>query len=87
MHVNVRSLFPKIDVIRIWAKTTNEDIMVLSETWLKKFVKCSIDGYTVFRADRMSKGGGVTIYVKSEFNTSEILSITKTKNFELLSLK
>ena len=51
LYVNVRSLFPKIDMIRIWAKTINADIMVLSEIWLKKSVSnnsISIDGYTVF---------------------------------------
>ena len=39
-----------------------------------------IDGYMVFRTDQMSKG-------KSEFNTSEILSITKAKHFELFAVK
>lgn len=35
---NVRSLFPKMDINKIWADTTNTDIMVLSKTWLKKFL-------------------------------------------------
>lgn len=34
VHINVRSLLPKMDMVRIWAKSTNVDIMVLSETWL-----------------------------------------------------
>lgn len=38
IHLNVRSLVPKMDMIRIWANTTNADIIVISETWLKKSV-------------------------------------------------
>lgn len=34
VHINVRSLLPKTDMVRIWTKSTNVDIMVLSETWL-----------------------------------------------------
>ena len=36
LHVNVRILFPKIDIITIWANMTNADIMVLLVSWLKK---------------------------------------------------
>lgn len=32
VHINVRSLLPKMDMVRIWAKSINVDIMVLSET-------------------------------------------------------
>lgn len=36
VHLNVRSLLPKLDQVQIWAKTTKADILVISETWLKK---------------------------------------------------
>jgi hypothetical protein len=42
-------------------------------------------GTRFFRTDRISKERG--IYVKSEFNTSEIISITIAKHFELLAVK
>ena len=64
IHLNVRSLVPKMDMIKIWANTTNTDIMVLSETWLKKSVldeSISIEGYKVYRTDRVGKGGGCHI--------------------------
>lgn len=32
IHLNVRSLLPKID----WARTTSADIIVMSESWLNK---------------------------------------------------
>lgn len=59
-----------MDMIRIWANTTNADIIIISETWLKKSVSdefISIEGFKVYRTDRVGKGGGVAIYVKSKF--------------------
>lgn len=38
VHLNVRSLLTKLDMLLIWADTTDADIMVLSETWLKKYI-------------------------------------------------
>lgn len=51
--LNIRSLFPKIDAVKIWIKSTNADIFILSETWLSKAVSDSdrdiaIDGYNVW---------------------------------------
>lgn len=90
IHLNVRSLVPKIDKIKIWANTTNTDIMVLSETWLKKSVPdelTSIEGYKVYRTDRVGKGGGIAIYVNSKFKSYVTLSVTKAKQFEVLAIK
>ncbi len=62
VHLNVRSLLTKLDMLRIWAETNDPAIMVLSETWLKKYISnkdISIDSYNVYRADRSNRGGGV----------------------------
>lgn len=32
VHLNVRSLMPKIDFVRIWAVSTKADIIAISET-------------------------------------------------------
>lgn len=64
LHINVQSLVPKMDMIRVWAHTTDADFMIFSETWLKKSVPdhiISVSGYNVFRADRQGKGGGIAI--------------------------
>ncbi len=61
IHLNVRSLLPKLDMVYIWAKNTNADIIVISESWLNKSItdnNISIIGYKVFRADRLKRGGG-----------------------------
>ena len=38
VHLNVRSLLPKLDLVKIWARSTDTDVLVLSETWLKKSI-------------------------------------------------
>ena len=55
IHLNVRSLVPKMDMVRIWVKSTDADIVVISETWLTKSITnedISILGYNVYRSDR-----------------------------------
>lgn len=90
VHMNVRSLVPKMDMVRKWANTTNADILVLSETWFNKSITdylIFIDGYKVYRTDKVGKGGGVAMCVRSKFISSVSLSITKTKGFEFLAVK
>lgn len=67
IHINVRSLLSKLDMIKIWINSTNGDV-VLSETWLKKSVHDKdiyINGYNVYRTDHQRKGGEVAIYILS----------------------
>lgn len=90
VHFNARSLVPKMDLIRIWAETTDADIIVISETWLSKSVPdkdIHILGYNVSRTDRPKKGGGVAIYSKTKFRTNVLLSESVCKRFEMLALK
>ena len=89
IHLNVRSMIAKMDMIRIWAHTTDADVIVISETWLNKAVlnkDINIDGYNVYRTDRPKKGGGVAVYVKSKFHVNIRLSTSVSKQFELLAL-
>uniref|UniRef100_A0A8C5N2E5 Reverse transcriptase domain-containing protein n=1 Tax=Gouania willdenowi TaxID=441366 RepID=A0A8C5N2E5_GOUWI len=88
VHLNVRSLLPKMDMVRIWVKSTGADV-VISETWLTKSITnedINILGFNVFRTDRPKKGGGVAIYVKSRFNASIVLSQSISKQMEFLAL-
>ena len=79
MCLNVKSVLQKVDMIKIWAYTTDMDVNLLSKTWLKKVVaneKIAIDGYNVFWSDRVNKGRGLGIYVKSKYNSTVTLSMT-----------
>lgn len=83
-HLNVRSLVGKIDMVRIWALSTNADVFVLSETWLNKSISdmdVTIGGYNLFRRDRPKKGGGVVIYVKKSFIVNVIVSKSISRQF------
>ena len=82
-------MLSKIDGVRIWAKSTDADVIVFSETWLSKSVfdkdNC-ISGYNVYRTDRAKKGGGVAIYVKTKFPVSVSKSDTICIQVEFLTL-
>lgn len=38
IHLNVQSLISKMDMVCIWAQSTDADVIVLTETWLSKSV-------------------------------------------------
>lgn len=89
LHLNVRSLIAKMDMLRIWVHSTDADVIVLSETWLNKSITdndISINGYNVYRTDRPKRDGGVAIYVKKE-EVSLLLSKSVAKQFEFLALE
>ena len=77
VHLNVHSLLTKMDMVRIQAKSTDADIVVISETWQSKSIAdeyINMVGYNIFRTNRPKKGGGVAIYIKSKFNAGLVLS-------------
>ena len=66
-HINVRSLFPKIDEIRFLLNNTNLDILCISEAWLDNTItdaQVKVDGYAIERNDRNRHGGGVAMYIR-----------------------
>ena len=74
LHLNIRSLLPKLDEIRLIVKESNAAIFGLTETWLDNSVSDSevaIEGYSIVRKDRNRHGGGVCVYVRDNltFNT------------------
>ena len=79
IHLNVRSLLPKISELRIIANKTSAAVIALTETWIDNSVtnsEISIDGYTVLRKDRNRHGGGVCLYIKNNiaFNQRDDLN-------------
>ena len=84
MHLNVCSLLPKMDYIKIWNSEADPDILILSETWLSEKIvesEVTINGFKVFRADRIGKGGGVAIYTKSILSVSLLKATSSPKPF------
>lgn len=69
LHLNINSLLPKIDELRLIALRTNAAVIGVSETKLDKSVldgEVSIDGYEIKRADRNRHGGGVACYIRKD---------------------
>ena len=66
-HLNIRSVFPSIDELRLWMKTKPFNILTLSEIWLdESFTEndLSVPGYVFERKDRIKdRYGGVGMYV------------------------
>ena len=91
IHLNIRSVLPKMDYIKTLVYQTDPDLLILGESWLKKITNDSdiaLSGYNVFRVDKPKKrGGGVAIYVKSAFSVSILESVTRPNYYEFLALR
>ena len=71
IHLNVNSILPKIDEVRILAKCSSASFIGISETKLDQSVsdaEVSIEGYNLIRQDRNRHGGGVACYIKSNLS-------------------
>ena len=69
LHLNVRSLLPDIDEVRLLFRETNAVCVGITETWLDDTVfdsEIAIDNYSICRKDRNRHGGGVCLYIRSD---------------------
>jgi len=67
-HINSQSLYGKIDEFKYLFEGSDVDIICVSETWFfpelpNSFI--AMQGYNIFRSDRVGNAGGVAIYIKS----------------------
>ena len=77
IHLNIKSLLPKIEELRIIAKSTNTVIIGISESKLDESVlepEIEIDDYKILRCDRNRHGGGVACYIRNDLSYN-IISI------------
>ena len=69
---NANGLRNKISELKEFFYHNNIDIMIVNETKLNSKCRCSVSGYTCYRKDRDSAGGGVLIYIKNKIPASEV---------------
>ena len=79
IHLNINSVLPKIDELRLIAKKSNAAAIGLTETKLDETIQngeIEIEGYTLERSDRDRRGGGVACYIRYDisFNVRENFS-------------
>lgn len=68
VHINLRSLLSKFDILQAEISECDYDIVAVSETWLSSAVSndvVSIDGFRLLRRDRETgREGGVCFYIR-----------------------
>lgn len=69
LHINIRSLLPKMSLFTHNLLDEKLDIVLVSESWLKKGLDDNlfiVPGYHFIRKDRptLKRGGGLCIYLK-----------------------
>ena len=71
IHWNARSILPKISDLKNMMGKEAPDIVTINETWLNQKKRLHLKGYTTFRKDRGTTGGGVLIMVMERYQASE----------------
>ncbi len=87
IHINIRSLAPKIDLLRAWVTLYQPQVISISETWLHNNInndEIRIDNYNLYRSDRASRGGGVVTYVSVNLLSECATPTVDPVNFESL---
>ena len=83
---NSHSIVNKLRNFQPFIYTQDFSLIVISETWLHDYIynkEILSTGYTIYRKDRCSKGGGVMLAVKSTFKTTELAS---PDNLEIVTI-
>ena len=93
VHLNVRSIWKKLEQLRLLLPSDTIDVFSISETWLKTSMNSSflnIQGYTLFRLDRdpvstgKKTGGGLITYISDKYkNGLKELDHLHTSNSDL----
>ena len=82
VHLNIRSVRSPSHLIELrdWAAANKTDVITISEIWLNTSVtncEVSIDGYKLYRQDRLRKrGGGVCAYVRKNITVTVLKDIS-----------
>lgn len=88
---NIRSLFPKIDIVlEFVGAVAGIGLLCINETWLKPELTDGLicmNGYTIVRNDRVPRrGGGSCIYVNKRLNYEKLADVVNIKDIELMCI-
>ena len=71
MHINIRSILPKLDELQHIVHYYSIDCLSVNETLLNSSIpdaEISIKGFCLFRNDRDRNGGGVALYINENLS-------------------
>ena len=74
-------ILPKVDNLRILRSTASPDIICVVESFLNADIvdnEVAIQGYSIVRLDRNRHGGGILIYIKSQFVYTQLCNSYNT---------
>ena len=83
---NARSINANIESLEKIIYSLDIDIVILSETWLKKTEIYRVPGYFIYREDRENGYGGVAILVKKQINHVKLDLSHGNINFEFVGI-
>ena len=75
LMTNARSVFNKMDELRLRVLQHKPSVIAITETWLSPNTPDSaiaINGYQSYRMDRNSHGGGILCYLRSDWPSNVI---------------
>lgn len=87
MHWNCQGIttYSAITQLELFVRDKNIDIILLNETFLKPQHKFKINGFKIYRKDRLSHGGGVLIGVRENIKHL-LLPLERTLDTESLTI-
>lgn len=87
MHWNCQGIttYSAIAQLELFVREKNIDVILLNETFLKPTHKFKINGFKIYRKDRLSHGGGVLIGIKNNIK-HVLLPVEQTIDIESLSI-
>ena len=74
VHINARSLPPKLSEIILLVEKYNIAVLTISESWLDQSHtdnSVAIEGYNVIRRDRDTYAGGICMYVREDLSFNQ----------------
>ena len=73
--VNARSINNKLPELHHFISSNNLQVLCVTETWLDSTVPNSViapAGYSVFRHDRLTRGGGVAVFCRNDVSVENV---------------
>lgn len=89
-HINAQSLTKKIDEFCYLFEDSAVDAICVSETWFDKKINekiVELNGYHIFRSDRVGHAGGVAIYIKNNIKCKFLCAYNQPKDVEYVFIE